>query len=106
MTFKGFCCGNNNLRLGDIVDDNASVHTEVGNLLAGDIMLGNLVQLEYFSLCETPTFGEIYKKYKDKIQPSDNLYLVDEAGLTGTIYACGHLDTGIWTVYAKTSGYA
>lgn len=101
-----FICGHNNAVLGGVVDGNKKLLVEIGTLVCGDIILGGLTVLENFRECETPTFLEMYEKYKDKINGLDNLYFIETSALTGTIYACGHIKSGVWSVFAKTAGYA
>lgn len=99
-------CGHNPVQLGNIVDREQKLLVEVGNLLYGDITMGNLIQLETFHDIETPSLGELYDKYKDKIGWATNMYFIETSALSGTIYACGHTKRGEWTVFAKTAGYA
>ncbi|WP_159583499.1 hypothetical protein [Streptococcus halichoeri] len=101
-----FPCGYNPVVLGSVVDGDEKLLVEVGNLLYGDITMGNLVQLETFHNCETPALAEMYDKYKDRIGWATNMYFIDTDALSGTIYACGHSKRGEWTVFAKTAGYA
>lgn len=103
MTFP---CGHNPAILGNVVDGDEKLLVEVGNLLYGDITMGNLIQLESFYDCQTPTFSEMHDRYKDGIGRATNMYFIDTGALSGTIYACGHSKRGEWTVFAKTAGYA
>ena len=105
-TGLGIPCGYNPNNLGNIVDGNTKFIVEVGNLVYGDIINGNLVQLESFYDCKTPSLCELYNKTKDKLNQSDCLYFIETNALSGTIYACGHSKRGEWTVFAKTAGYA
>ena len=105
-TMIAIACGHNNAVLGEVVDGNKKLLVEIGTIVCGDIILGGLTVLENFRGCETPTFSEMYEKYKDKINGLDNLYFIETSGLAGTIYACGHIKTGVWSVFAKTAGYA
>ena len=104
--FSAVCCGRNSATLGSVVDGNRKLLVEVGNLLYGDITMGNLIQLEKFHDCQTPKFSEMYDRYKDRIGWDTNMYFIDTGALSGTIYACGHSKRGEWTVFAKTAGYA
>ena len=99
-------CGCNNAVLGEVVDGNKKLLVEIGTLVCGDIISGGLTVVENYHQCKTPTFSEMYEKNKDKINVLDNLYFIETSGLTGTIYACGHIKTGVWSVFAKTAGYA
>lgn len=102
----GIPCGHNPAILGSVVDGEKKLLVEVGNLLYGDIMMGNLVQLETFHNCETPALAEMYDKYEDRIPAGSCLYVIVTDALSGIIYACGHSKRGEWTVFAKTAGYA
>ncbi|MGT2769226.1 MULTISPECIES: hypothetical protein [Streptococcus] len=102
----GIPCGYNPVILGSVVDGDKKLLVDVANLMYGDIMMGNLVQLETFHNCETPAFSDMYDRYKEKIDWANHMYLVETDALSGTIYACGHSKRGEWTVFAKTAGYA
>lgn len=103
----GIGCGQNNVILGDIVDQNKEITGEVVNIAFGDITLGHLVSLKKMTMAsEVYTLGKIWNKYQDKIPPLANLYVVETNGLSGTIYVCGHYEKGVWAVFAKTAGYA
>lgn len=92
--------------LGDYVDSSKKITIEIGNLLYGNIVNGNLTQLEHFELSEPISLDDLYQKYANKIKENELMYFVETGGLSGNIYVCGNYEQGKWSLFANTSGYA
>ena len=103
---RGIPCGYNPVVLGSIVSADTRICGEIVTAFSGNIIFGDMTELDILTECDFVRLSDLYDKYKDAIPPSDILYVVVTNGLSGTIYDCGHTKRGIWHIFAKTSGYA
>lgn len=102
----GFPCGQNPVSLGSVVNRDTQISGEIVTVFSGDIIFGNMTKLNVQTECDIVRLSDLYDKYKDDIPPTDSLYVFVTDGLSGTIYVCGHIRRGVWSVFAKTAGYA
>ncbi|HEM3537343.1 TPA: hypothetical protein U1B35_001020 [Streptococcus suis] len=102
----GIPCGRNPVVLGSVVNGDTQISGEIVTVFSGDIIFGNMKKLNVQTECDIVRLSDLYDKHKDDIPPTDSLYVVVTDGLSGTIYVCGHIRQGVWSVFAKTAGYA
>lgn len=100
-------CRNPKYRVGDIVPSEYIPRDELITILKGNLILGvkleRCAKLSDYDGSAILSLDEIAKRYGND---RDVLYVGGTNGLSGEIFALGHINHTTWMKFADTSGYA